>query len=228
MEGVSDRRERVAELVGERGEELVLAAIGLGELGNTTSELGLQRLQGILGALPFGDVAEDDHHAGHRPVLTPDRGRAVLDRQRATAPRHQLGLCHLAVDAALDHLDDGHLGRLVGVLIKRPKDLLQRVPHRLGRWPSGQALGDRVQRDDLPLRVGDDHPIADAGEGRLMALALLALGLLGTAPLGNLVLKASTSGPAGLAECDQGPADGDEQPHPENVAGPEDPERIER
>ena len=45
LEAVHDRRERVAQLVAERGEELVLAAIG-----------GAQRL---LGLLPLGEVAAD-------------------------------------------------------------------------------------------------------------------------------------------------------------------------
>ncbi len=54
---VADRRERIADLVRQHGEKLVLAAVGFGELAGELSQL--------LGRGPLlADVAEDGHHAG--------------------------------------------------------------------------------------------------------------------------------------------------------------------
>ena len=52
LDGVADGGERVAQLVGEHGQELVLAAVGLRQLGEPSPELLLQ-------PLPLGDVADD-------------------------------------------------------------------------------------------------------------------------------------------------------------------------
>ena len=63
VEGVADRGERVAELVGERGEELVLAAVGLGQFLHAASQLALQ-------PLAFVDVLDDGDDPGRSSLAS--------------------------------------------------------------------------------------------------------------------------------------------------------------
>ena len=82
-DGVADRRERVAQLVGEHRQELVLPPVGLPER--------------LLGSLPVGDVRDEHHHAPDLPCLVPVRRVAGVEAASLTVPIHRLVL----VDDAL-------------------------------------------------------------------------------------------------------------------------------
>ena len=69
-ERVADRRERVAQLVGEHREELVLAPVGV--------------LQRALRVAPLGDVAEDQHDA--HDAAAPSRIGAALSSMASSRP----------------------------------------------------------------------------------------------------------------------------------------------
>ena len=135
-DGAADRRQRVAQLVCQHGQELVLAAVGLGQLLQPAPQLVLQ-------ALPIGDVAEDEDHAGGRAALFLDGGAAVVDRSLDPILGDQNRMVGQADDDVVaKHAIDRVLDRLVGVLgddperhpsgISRPPRLIA-IPSSLGR-----------------------------------------------------------------------------------------------
>ena len=84
-----------------------------------------------------------------------------------------------AGDRAFVEGSEGGVARLdAGLLVDDPEDRGERQARRVGRGPSGERLGDRIQRRDPPFGVGDDDGVADALEGDPHPLAL-AGGLLG-------------------------------------------------
>ena len=65
LQGVADRGQRVAEFVGQRRQELVLAAVGLRQLGGDLTQFVLQ-------PLPLGDVPGDLGRPDDPPLFVPD------------------------------------------------------------------------------------------------------------------------------------------------------------
>ena len=93
------------------------------------------------------------------------------------------------------------------------EDLSQGAARRLLDLPAGEPLGGWVEGDDLPLGVGRDHAVGDAGQGDLEPF-----------PISLLVLKRPPSpGGAGQgtpAGGSHGPAqDSDGQPGCEKGEG---------
>src|SRR4029077_19943524 len=112
-DGVADRRERIAQLVGERGEELVLAPLGLA--------------QRVFHQLAVVDVRDHPHQPVRRAVLVAGglyhrvdpalagakaRAALVLD---ALAAQHALGArAQVAPIVLADHLPDRPADDLAG------------------------------------------------------------------------------------------------------------------
>ena len=87
LDGVGDRGERIAQLMGQHGQELVLPPALLGDP--------------VLRPPPLGHVAEDQHHAVHAPAGAPDRGAAVVDRPLGAVPGDQQRMVGQADDHPL-------------------------------------------------------------------------------------------------------------------------------
>src|SRR5262249_29283932 len=101
LEGVAHRGEGIPQLVGQHGEELVLAAIGGGELLRALAEL-------VLETLPLGDVHAHAEHARRAPART--REHPALPRHPAEAP---VGRTAAELDVEAAPLLDGASDRRV-------------------------------------------------------------------------------------------------------------------
>ena len=146
FERAADRRQRVAQFVRERGEELILPAIGLA--------------QGDFGQLAIGEIDADAHTPVHLTVGIEQRLDVVLDvRDRAVGP-HQLDV--VADEGALG---DRHLHRelVLRQIAAVPLNVVvRRVPvrgrHRnvLGRREPQQRRQRAVRGDEAALRIVGD------------------------------------------------------------------------
>ena len=151
LRGVGDRGERVAQLVGEHGQELVLAA-GVLE-------------QFLLVLPPLGDIAEDEDDPIDLAAGVADGCPAVVDRPLDAVAGDQHRMIGQANDGPIgqDSLH-GVLGRLAGVLVDDPEDLVERPAGRIAARPAAEGLGYGIHEGDPPLSVGGDDRVADAGQ----------------------------------------------------------------
>jgi hypothetical protein len=167
LDPAHDGVQRRAELVGERGHELVLAP-GRGLRVPPGRPLTLEGDgQLLLDPAPGGDVAEHEHGPGQGARPRPDGRCAVVDRDRAPVPGQQHRVVCETGDPALPE-DARHraLDGEPGALVDDAEHGVERAIARLGLRPSGEALGNRVHRADPPGLVGGDHGVSDAGERR--------------------------------------------------------------
>ncbi len=67
-----------------------------------------------------------------------------------------------------------------------PQHLRQRQPLRVDRGTSGQRLGRRIERDDAPVGVHRDQPVAHGRRQRLQPAAQAGFALGAAAELGLL------------------------------------------
>ena len=122
-------------------------------------------------ARSLGHVAEDHDDADDPPAVVPDRRGAVLDGRLGAVAGDQDGVVGQADDDPLaDDPVDRVLGRLPGLLVDDPEDLLDRPARRLSWRPAGERLGDRVEEPDPALAVGGDDRVADARQRRRQPL----------------------------------------------------------
>ena len=91
VEAVADRGERIAQLVAEHGEELVLAAVGLHELLRPEPQL-------LLGPLAVGDVAVDAGGSDQPSTRVADRREGQRDVEALATPANADGLERLDLD----------------------------------------------------------------------------------------------------------------------------------
>ena len=132
-----------------------------------------------LGPLPLADISEDQDGPDDPPGRVPDRGRTVVDGPLGAVPGDQDGVVGQADDGPLPQRPEGGVLDLqAGPLVDDTEDRGEGLARRLGRGPARERLGDRVQRRDPALGVGDEDGIADAGEGDPQLLPLPD-GLLG-------------------------------------------------
>ncbi len=127
------------------GHRRKVGALGEGEP-DVAAELGEPSLlleHGVL-PLPLGDVAEDQDDPGDRPLLVPDRGRAVVDRRLVPVPADQQRVVRQADDDPFaEDLRHRILDGPAGPLVDDREDLAHRPPLRLGLGPAGEAPGRR-------------------------------------------------------------------------------------
>ena len=126
LHGVADRGQGVAQLVGEHRQELVLAAVGSGELLGPLPQLALQ-------PPPLLDVVEDQDDAADRVAVAADRGGPVVDGDLRPVAGDQ--------DVWLRQADDPPLAEDLGDrVLDRPPRLLvdQRKTSSSGR-PSASS-----------------------------------------------------------------------------------------
>ena len=103
------------------------------------------------------DVVEDQDDALDAAVVVLDGCGTVVDGACRAVPGGEDGVVGEADDDAVaEHLGDGVLGRLAGVLIGDAEDLRQGLARRLVARPAGERLGDRVEEGDAALGVGGD------------------------------------------------------------------------
>ena len=134
VHGVTDRRQRVAQLVAEHGQELVLAAVGLGQLLSVAFQLLLQ-------PLALGDVPKDEDHSHVIVSVILDGRRTIVDGSPATVPCDQDGMVSEPdSQSLLDDLPDRLIDRFPGLFIDDVKDVLDRPPDGVGKLPSGELL----------------------------------------------------------------------------------------
>ena len=142
-----------------------------------------------LGPPPLADVPEDQDGPDDPPGRVPDRGGAVVDGPLGAVPGDQERVVGQADDHALPQRPEGGVLDLpAGLLVDDAEDRGEGLARRLGGGPARERLGDRVQRRDPALGVGDEDGIADAGEGgpQLLPLpdGLVGVGL-GPPPCGS-------------------------------------------
>ena len=173
LDGVADRGERVAQLVGQESEEAVLPAVGLGELGGLPPQLLLQ-------ALALGDVVLAAPGAAEEAVLEhPDE---VVDEELAVPlPVHLVRLGTLQAVAGADEGEE--VVDVVGV--------------------GARQEGAQSRADDLGRRGEAVHPrhlVVALGEVAVAVevVDLLVLGKVGGA--GALELEAPAAGRGELEE----------------------------
>ena len=135
FERIADGGQGISELVGERGQEFVLAAVGF--------------LQDVLGPPPLRHVAENHHDAHDLPVLIADGGGAVVDGPLGPASPHQHGVVRQSDDhpVAQDFL---HRAFNAGprLLIDDAKHGVERLAVRLRQLPAGERFGHAVEIGD--------------------------------------------------------------------------------
>ena len=167
LECVIDGGQGVAQLVGEHRQELVLLAVGPGELLGPLSQLAFQ-------PPPLLDVVEDQDDAADRGAVAADRGRRVVDGDLRPVPGNQHALVRQADDSPFaEDLGDRALDRPARFFVDQGEDLVERPAQRFLLGPAGQRLGDRVHEHHGAAGVGDDHGVADAGQRHAEPLALL-------------------------------------------------------
>ncbi len=116
--------------MGEHRQELVLAAVGIGEPLGPVAELPLQLAAGA-------DVVEDQDHAVHRAVGAADGGGAVVDGPLGAVAGDEHGVVGQPDDDPLAE-DAGHgaLDRAAVLLVDDPEDLVERPAGGLFASPS--------------------------------------------------------------------------------------------
>jgi hypothetical protein len=165
----ADRRERVSELVRQRGQKLVLASVRAPQLLCLPGELGLRLLQGLVHALALGHV---EHHAGH--ALRPPRG--VI--RRPTPHHHPVQLAVGPDDAVLDVIVGGVAHALLdrqgdpapvlGVNASRELAVRKRLVQRTAE--AGLADIRAVELVSLEVQVPGTQPAGGEGEAELLVL----------------------------------------------------------
>ena len=140
-----DRRERVAQLVRQRRQELVLALRAL-------AQLGIRLLQRRLRALAVRDIAEVDPH----PAV----------RQRARADLQPRAVVRVVVLHALRRARRLHalVHQVHGIAHRVRKRLVPRLPQHVRALAPQQALGRRIHVRHAPARVVGDEPLHQAFE----------------------------------------------------------------
>jgi hypothetical protein len=122
----------------------------------------------------LGNIAHDQHAAGHPSVAVPDRGGRVLDR-----PLDAVAGAQHDVVAERRHRPPGqrlaHRIRHDGarLLVDDVEDPLDRLSERVGGPPTGQPLDHAVHHRHPAFEVGRDHAVADRGERGAERVALL-------------------------------------------------------
>ena len=192
---VTDRRERVAQLVGEGREELVLAPV--------------RRAQRVLGTFARGDVGALDEDAGHVAV---GRDERLEDEVDVTFLERRAGL---ALEQDRDALADVRLARLEHPVQQRDEALGGNLRQRVGdRAADDVAVPDELveggigQLEDVVRSAQHGH---EAG-GVLEELAQ-PLGALRQLPVGRFHRL-----PARLLDLADGLA---RAPHGDEIAGPD-------
>ena len=132
-----------------------------GELARRQETAGVVALP----APPLGDVAEDEHAAGHGALVGADRRGAVVDGALGAVSGDEHRVIRQPDGGALPQRAQRRIRhRLARVLVDDAKDGLERLPDRLGRLPPRQGRRRRVQRRHAAPGVGGDDGVADAGQ----------------------------------------------------------------
>ena len=171
-----DRVERRAQLVRDRGHELVLGAAQ--RFGRAPGRLfALERGRALPFRVAFGRrVAEDDDDAEERAVGGLDGGGAVANRDLASVPpdEHCLRWQRHAAAGCRDPRERARVG-LARPVVERDEHRVDRRADGVGLRPSRQRLRDRIEDRHASVGVGRDDGVADAAERdeqpRLVAFA---------------------------------------------------------
>ena len=117
LERAADRRQRIAQLVREHGQEFVLAPVGLAHRLQVTFALGQVRAQLVLAHAAAQDAAQraDQRRNAHRPLQHRDVAEQVhgLSDRRGIRPRARE---HQAVNSAVHSAAEAVLPRLAAEL----------------------------------------------------------------------------------------------------------------
>ena len=148
---------------------------------------GLALPQGDLGLPLLRHVPEGEDHADRLALLTPDRGRTVVNGPLGPVPGEQYRMVAQADDDALpNHLRHRVLDRPAGLLVQDGEYRLQRLPLGLFLAPAGQGFGHRVEERHPAFGVRGDDRIANADERDPQPLPLLPQGLVRPLALGHV------------------------------------------
>jgi hypothetical protein len=145
IDGVADRRERIAQLMRQRRQKLILAAIGLAQLRRRVA-------QGHFRAHAHGDVGVADHHRRRRAG-----GARAIHQEPAFLRRRVTGIFHHERRRGAGEQGRHALERLAGVGVALPR---RRPAH--GEIIRADRHGGRMAvvlaREALPFLVdGDDR-----------------------------------------------------------------------
>ena len=111
--GLANRRQRIAQLVRQGGEEFVLSPV--------------RELQRVLGGAFLGGIAEHQHHAGDGARVIADRRAAVLDRGFVARLVNQHRVIRETDDATFaQHLGHRAFHRRARLLVDDAEDFVER------------------------------------------------------------------------------------------------------
>ena len=157
--------------VGQRLGQVILQLAAVGQAGERVVLGQVHQLERE--GARFADVMEYQHAADHVAGVVVDRRGGILHRRVEAVPMAQQGAAGqvgdgVVVDRGAQRV--GHRPAVDGV--EQLEHRFHRQALRLGAAPAGHCLGDRVERADARLRVGDDDRVADRAQGHLGQLAL--------------------------------------------------------
>ena len=170
MERGQHGSQRRTEFVGQHREELIL-----GRDWRARRQF-LAARQGLLRGFEIGKIPRKTNTT---PRTVPSGSRmgaaGIVDRNfGATVAADKQGVIGQPHDALeLENFVHGAFDELASLFIDDAKDGGTRLIGGIGKRPAGELFGDRVHKRDAGVGVGDDHGIADAGEGDGQELLLL-------------------------------------------------------
>src|ERR1700691_383850 len=167
-----DRSQRFPKIMrGRVGEMLEFGIRTFQQFGMPRDFRGSLLLQEF-GAASLGNIAKYQYRAGDPPIRGTDGSGTVVNRNAAASFSGERGAIGKAGDSSCTQgRTDGAPGSRAGLVVGEVENLFQGFTHRLVLRPSGQGLGDRIQRDDPSGSVGDNDTVANAGDCRLQQIA---------------------------------------------------------